>query len=96
MPNADDDWSDSDDDIGSDVETSVLLGVSDGAIEAPGDILDAAVSRLGGHPVRCLCIHVLLYIQIDLLHALVRLYRQICDYRLPTTNRLSCLLGNHL
>ncbi|KAG1741043.1 programmed cell death protein 2 [Suillus lakei] len=44
MPFAvEDDWSDSDDEIGSEVETAVLLGTET-------DIKDAAVSRIGGHP----------------------------------------------
>jgi hypothetical protein len=47
-----DDWSDSDDENLSDVETPVLLGVPDGVIETIADINDAAVSRIGGHPVR--------------------------------------------
>jgi hypothetical protein len=47
----DDGWSDSDDDVLSEMETSVLLGVPDGAVDGP-DIKDAAVSRIGGHPVR--------------------------------------------
>lgn len=47
-----DDWSDSDDERLSDVETSVLLGVPDGLIQTIDDINDAAVSRIGGHPVR--------------------------------------------
>jgi pre-rRNA-processing protein TSR4 len=46
------DWSDSDDELLVDVETSVLLGVPDGLIDAIADINDAAVSRIGGHPVR--------------------------------------------
>lgn len=46
---ADDDWSDSDD---GNVETAVLLGVPDGPIESEIDLTDAAVSRIGGHPVR--------------------------------------------
>lgn len=55
-----DDWSDSDEDVLSDTETSVQLGVPDGPIESSSDILDAAVSRIGGHPVRdifrpCMC-----------------------------------------
>jgi len=45
-------WSDSDDEVLSDLETSVLLGVPDGFIETIADINDAAVSRIGGHPVR--------------------------------------------
>ena len=46
-------WSDSDeeDDVPQ-VETSVLLGIPDGAIESPSDLKDAAVSRIGGLPVR--------------------------------------------
>ncbi|KAG6844553.1 hypothetical protein H0H87_005973 [Tephrocybe sp. NHM501043] len=52
VPTHDEDWSDSDDEVGSDVETSVLLGVPDGLVQADTDISDAAVSRIGGHPVR--------------------------------------------
>lgn len=53
MPSkVEDDWSDSDDDVGSELETSVLLGVPDGPIEAESDLADVAVSRIGGHPVR--------------------------------------------
>jgi hypothetical protein len=48
-----DEWSDSDDDVLSKVETSVLLGVPDGVADE-ADINDAAVSRIGGHPVRCI------------------------------------------
>ena len=47
----DEDWSDSDSEAGSEVETSVLLGVPDGFIETPSDAKDAAVSRIGGVPV---------------------------------------------
>ncbi|KAJ3555516.1 hypothetical protein NM688_g2531 [Phlebia brevispora] len=50
-PKYEEDWSDSDDeDMGSDVETSVQLGIPDGPIESSSDILDAAVSRIGGQP----------------------------------------------
>ncbi|KAJ7695124.1 programmed cell death protein 2 [Mycena rosella] len=49
-PIDDDDWSDSDEEAGADVETSVLLGTPDGAITAAADLADAAVSRIGGHP----------------------------------------------
>ncbi|KAK2465636.1 hypothetical protein APHAL10511_002180 [Amanita phalloides] len=45
-----DDWSDSDEEGLSGVETSVLLGVPDGAIDVATDLTDAAVSRIGGHP----------------------------------------------
>jgi len=51
-PHYDDDWSDSDDEEVSDVETSVQLGVPDGPLESASGRLDAAVSRIGGHPVR--------------------------------------------
>ncbi|KAH9036316.1 programmed cell death protein 2 [Lactarius pseudohatsudake] len=51
------DWSDSDDDDPSQVETSVLLGIPDGAIESPSDLKDAAVSRIGGLPVRLVPTH---------------------------------------
>lgn len=47
----DNDWSDSDEEALSDVETSVLLGVPDGPIDTPSDLDDAAVSRIGGRPV---------------------------------------------
>lgn len=60
------DWSDSDEDDVSQIETSVLLGIPDGAIESPSDLKDAAVSRIGGLPVRLiptqLCITLLLNI----------------------------------
>ena len=51
MPN-EDDWSDSDQEELSDVETPVLLGVPDGPIEVEEDAFDAVVSRIGGLPVR--------------------------------------------
>lgn len=55
MPvSAEDDWSDSDEDIGAGMETNVLLGVPDGGVETDADIKDAAVSRIGGLPVRAL------------------------------------------
>lgn len=47
-----DDWSDSDDDLTPGLETSILLGIPDGPIDSPTDITDAAVSRIGGLPVR--------------------------------------------
>jgi pre-rRNA-processing protein TSR4 len=50
-PKDEDEWSDSDDEVDSEVETSVLLGVPDDAVDE-ADINDAAVSRIGGHPVR--------------------------------------------
>ena len=34
------------------VETDVLLGIPDGKVDVENDIIDAAVSRIGGHPVR--------------------------------------------
>ncbi|OBZ66410.1 Cell differentiation protein rcd1 [Grifola frondosa] len=43
-------WSDSDEEIENNVETAVQLGVPDGIIESSSDILDATVSRIGGHP----------------------------------------------
>lgn len=67
VPTAQDpDWSDSDDDERSDVETNVLLGLPDGQIERDEDIRDAAVSRIGGRPVRTfivwyLCIILIVY-----------------------------------
>ncbi|KAJ2975844.1 hypothetical protein NUW54_g11665 [Trametes sanguinea] len=55
MPPADveDIWSDSDDELEADVETSVDLGVPDGPVDDPAVLLDPTVSRIGGHPVRC-------------------------------------------
>ncbi|KXN89390.1 putative 20S rRNA accumulation protein 4 [Leucoagaricus sp. SymC.cos] len=50
MPTHTGDWSDSDDDDLAGVETSVLLGVPDGAVDDVRDITDVAVSRIGGHP----------------------------------------------
>jgi len=45
MPvSTEDDWSDSDDEIGTGMETDVLLGVPDGRMETESDIKDAAVS----------------------------------------------------
>ena len=46
------DWSDSDDEAISGVETDVLLGVFDGSVDNEHDLRDVAVSRIGGHPVR--------------------------------------------
>ena len=55
MPNSnEDDWSDDDDDMGAAMEMDVLLGVPDGSVETNADIKDAAVSRIGGLPVRAL------------------------------------------
>lgn len=53
-PREEDDWSDSDDENLAEIETSVLLGVPDGAVEAGSELNDAAVSRIGGLPVRVL------------------------------------------
>lgn len=52
MPAQEDESSDSDQEEWSDVETSVLLGVPDGPIDVEADVFDAAVSRIGGLPVR--------------------------------------------
>ncbi|KAG6335808.1 hypothetical protein ID866_3286 [Astraeus odoratus] len=46
----DDDWSDSDEEFVSGVETDVLLGVPDGSVDNENDMRDAAVSRIGGLP----------------------------------------------
>lgn len=54
-PKVEDGWSDSegdDDDVLSEIETSVLLGIPDGPITTTSDTKDAAVSRIGGCPVR--------------------------------------------
>lgn len=47
----DDEWSDSDDEGLSEVETSVLLGIPDGEIQEAVDVTDPSVSRMGGLPV---------------------------------------------
>jgi pre-rRNA-processing protein TSR4 len=44
--------SDSDSDHPHSRETSVLLGIPDGAVSSTTDLADAAVSRIGGRPVR--------------------------------------------
>ncbi|KAF8899632.1 programmed cell death protein 2 [Gymnopilus junonius] len=49
-PRTDQDWSDSDEDDLSQLETSVLLGVPDGHVDVQSDACDAAVSRIGGLP----------------------------------------------
>ncbi|KAF8627680.1 hypothetical protein AX15_004299 [Amanita polypyramis BW_CC] len=49
-PHPQETWSDSDDEGQPDIETSVLLGVPDGAIDVATDLTDAAVSRIGGRP----------------------------------------------
>jgi len=63
-PVVDDDWSDSDEEALGEQETDVLLGVPDGPIGTHSDLLDAAVSRIGGLPVRtfhtCQCTFILL------------------------------------
>jgi len=67
-----DDWSDSDDEAVSGVETSVLLGVPDGFVDVASDLDDAAVSRIGGHPVRfTICTTVLNYSTYTLSKALL-------------------------
>jgi|SRR6267142_1533553 len=47
-------WSDEDEDEDdvAQIETSVHLGVPDGPVESASDLKDAAVSRIGGLPVR--------------------------------------------
>lgn len=51
-PEQEDDWSDSDDDEVLDTVTEVQLGVPDGVLSSETDLRDAAVSRIGGLPVR--------------------------------------------
>ena len=46
------DWSDEEEDDVIRTETSVFLGIPDGPVESPSDLKDAAVSRIGGLPVR--------------------------------------------
>lgn len=53
----DDDWSDEDEDEVSDVESSVQLGIPDGPLDSAADRVDAAVSRIGGLPVRYIPFH---------------------------------------
>jgi len=49
-PPRQDDWSDSDEELLSEVETSVLLGLPDGPVDSVIDMKDVAVSRIGGQP----------------------------------------------
>jgi pre-rRNA-processing protein TSR4 len=44
-------WSEEEDDV-TRTETSVFLGIPDGPVESASDLKDAAVSRIGGLPVR--------------------------------------------
>jgi pre-rRNA-processing protein TSR4 len=60
--------SDSDEDQVSRIETSVLLGIPDGPVESSSDLKDAAVSRIGGVPVR-------LYTRNMYFH-----FNNICDF----------------
>ena len=46
------DWSDEEEDELVRTETSVFLGIPDGPVESASDLKDAAVSRIGGLPVR--------------------------------------------
>ena len=46
------DWSDEEDDDVIRTETSVFLGIPDGPVGSASDLKDAAVSRIGGLPVR--------------------------------------------
>jgi pre-rRNA-processing protein TSR4 len=46
------DWSDEEEDDLIRTETSVFLGIPDGHVESSSDLKDAAVSRIGGPPVR--------------------------------------------
>jgi hypothetical protein len=99
MPSAiEDDWSDSDEEIGSEVETAVLLGVPDGAMETDADIKDAAVSRIGGRPVRaCLFDHVRSMCQCSLLDFFSRHYCLRENHRsLPHSARIARAPWNYL
>lgn len=46
------DWSDEEEDDVIRTETSVFLGIPDGTVDSASDLKDAAVSRIGGLPVR--------------------------------------------
>jgi pre-rRNA-processing protein TSR4 len=50
------DWSDEEEDDVIRTETSVCLGIPDGPVESASDLKDAAVSRIGGLPVRFILI----------------------------------------
>lgn len=71
-PEYEEDWSDSDDDELLDTVTAVQLGVPDGSLDSETDLRDAAVSRIGGLPVRASCYacieHLLKYILSLLCH----------------------------
>jgi len=64
-------WSDEDEDDATQIETSIHLGVPDGPVESASDLNDAAVSRIGGLPVRPIptriCTSILLNISRPLL-----------------------------
>ena len=51
-PSTRQDWSDEEDEEDIRTETSVFLGIPDGPVESVSDLKDAAVSRIGGLPVR--------------------------------------------
>jgi pre-rRNA-processing protein TSR4 len=59
------DWSDEDEDDVT-VETSVFLGVPDGLVESASDLKDAAVSRIGGLPVRIILIRTCTFILLSI------------------------------
>lgn len=46
-----DDYSDSDESDGEELQTSVLLGIPDGPISSSVDLVKPRVSRIGGVPV---------------------------------------------
>jgi len=52
MSPEEDEYSDSDEETLDEIETSVLLGLPDGVISSTSDLVDPAVSRIGGTPVR--------------------------------------------
>lgn len=61
------DWSDEEEE--DDVirtETSVFLGIPDGPVESSSDLTDAAVSRIGGLPVRFILIQPYLFILLSM------------------------------
>lgn len=99
-PAYEDDLSDSDEEVMPELETSVWLGFPDEAIEDVAETKDAAVSRIGGHPVRftlpmyLLCINT---ISIFFLHIFQRpFFLRLCPPFLLLSARVALVPWNFL
>lgn len=87
----DSDWSESEDGLDQ-LQTSVLLGLPDGAILDPKDLRDPNVSRLGGKPVRpCACSP---WVHSVCTHT--RLGFLFCMYRISMSIRITLRTPLHL